>query len=286
MDWTQAAANATPRTFDKKVRWPGSEKIANAGFSDSFRAVHPNEVSDTGYTWTRVPGANEVHDRIDFVYSRGPSLSTTSSVNIGPTTPDPNTHIFAAGYNSDHRAVGSGFSIVDLQDSTLTFSRLAHNPGNSSALNAGNYGDRLVSTPNIAVEFLPTGNAFWDTYDGDRDNNGNNLWNVGVAQLQSTSGIAEFDAAFTPDVGFGVIVDGFDLVDYFGFASGHTVRWELWSGAADLGTLLKFGTETVAANGINSVQTNCNQAVFGMLTLRLEHLDGNRTDLANDNISF
>lgn len=291
LDWTEAAAAATDRTFDKKVAWPGSEKLAAAGFTDSFRAVRPNEVTDPGYTWT--PGyppptqnSNEVHDRIDFVYARGPNLTTTSSNTVGLTLSDPSTDIAVVGYNTDHRAVVSGFTIGGLQQSVLTFSRLTHNPGNDSALNAGGYGDRLAATPNVTAEYAASGTSHWDTYDGDRDNNGDNNWNVGVAQLQFGSGSAEYDLMLTPDAGFGVVVDSFDLVDYVGFAGGHTVNWELWDGAADTGSLLNFGTEEIAADGINSVLTGIDQATFGMLTLRLEHISGDGTDLAIDNVVF
>ncbi len=291
LDWTQAAADATDRDFDLKVEYPASKQVTDAGFSDSFRAVRPNEVTDTGYTWT--PGypppttsSNEVHDRIDFVYSLGPNLAATSSQTVGLTLSNPNTDIAVAGYNADHRAVVSRFSISNLEGSTLSFSRLSHNPGDDSALNAGNYGDQLVTTPNVSVEFSATGTSSWDTYDGDEDNNGNNNWNVGVGQLQFGTGSGEYDVAFTSDVGFGVIVDSFDLVDYIGFASGHSVNWELWDGMADVGSLLTSGTETIAADGINSVLTNYSQAVFGQLTLRLEHASGDGSDLAIDNIAF
>lgn len=286
LDWTADAAAATPRTFDKKVTWPGSEKLGNAGFADSFRSLRPDEVNDRGYTWTTFPGANEVHDRIDFVYSRGPSLVATGSLSIGLDASNSNTDIAVAGYNSDHRAVVSGFNLSGLQDSTLTFSRLIHNPGDDRALNAGDYGDRLVTTPNVTVAFSATGTSTWDTYDGDADNNGNNNWNVGVAQLQYHSGSAEYDLAFNSDNEFGVVVGSFDLVDYVDYASGHTVNWELWSGAADSGRLLASGQEIIPADGINHVQPGFDAPTSGTLTLRLEHLQGDGTDLAIDNVRF
>ncbi len=303
LDWTQAAADATSRTFDKKVAWPTSQRITDVGFVDSFRQIRPDEVNDRGYTWT--PGypppnlsSNEVHDRIDMVYYRGDAVSVTSSHTIGP-----NREIYGAaynselhsdieidGYNSDHRAVASHFRIDGLSKSTLTFSGLPHNPGNDNALNQGNYGDRLLTTPNVEVEYAASSGATWDTYDGNQVSGTwpNNNWEWGVAQLQSSgnnSG-AEFDAIFSADEGYGVIVESFDLVDFAGFAAGHTVEWELWEGSAGTGAVLLGGSELIAADAINTIETSMNQAVFGTLTLRLRHVTGDGTDLAIDNIRF
>jgi exonuclease III len=288
LDWTQQAADSTARPFDKQVRWPGSEKVLDAGFADSFRTARPDEVNDRGYTWT--PGypppnlsPNEVHDRIDIVYSRGSQVSVLNSQTVGLDAGNPNTDIAVSGYNSDHRAVVSEFRIDQLDHSSLTFSRLQHNPGDDSALNAGNYGDRLTPTPNVTVEFLASSGAHWDTYDGDQDG-GQNNWNVGVAQLQSSFG-GVFDLVLAADEGYGVVLDSFDLVDYVNFASGHTVEWQLWSGEAELGILLNSGILNIEANGIESVTTGLDEDQQ-QLTLRLLHLSGDGTDLALDNVVF
>src|SRR5262245_47687766 len=47
LDWTQAAANAGLH-FGKKVDWPTSHAIANAGLGDSFRQLRPDVVNDQG----------------------------------------------------------------------------------------------------------------------------------------------------------------------------------------------------------------------------------------------
>ena len=110
LDWTAAAAAATPRTFDLKVQYPASKRVVDAGMIDSFRAVRPNEVADPAYTWT--PGSpapnidpNEVLDRIDFVYHRGAGVTPASAKVVGPSGADPYTDVAVVGYNSDHRAV-------------------------------------------------------------------------------------------------------------------------------------------------------------------------------------
>jgi endonuclease/exonuclease/phosphatase family metal-dependent hydrolase len=110
LDWTQAAADATPRASDLKVAYPTSTRITDAGFTDSLRSVRPDEVNDTAYTWT--PGAPppnlspfEVHDRIDIVYHRGAKWTPFNAFTIGLDNLNPNTDLAIPGYNADHRAV-------------------------------------------------------------------------------------------------------------------------------------------------------------------------------------
>jgi exodeoxyribonuclease-3 len=127
LDWTVEAAAATPRPFDLKVQYPASKRIVDAGMTDSFRAVRPDEVSETAYTWT--PGypyptlsSTEVHDRIDIIYHAGRGVSATNAFNVGPLDGNPNTHFAVAGYNADHRAVVVEYDLpscsllVDLND--------------------------------------------------------------------------------------------------------------------------------------------------------------------------
>ena len=49
-DWTKATVGLRP-ALRYPVRWPVSVAIERAGFTDSFRAVHPNPVSVPGLTW-------------------------------------------------------------------------------------------------------------------------------------------------------------------------------------------------------------------------------------------
>ena len=106
LDWTAAAATAGIHAI--KVAWPASTATANAGFRDSYRLIHPNEVAFPGNTWTPMPAANEVHDRIDFVYSAGAGVTTTNSQIVGESATK--ADIVVASYPSDHRAVVSTFS--------------------------------------------------------------------------------------------------------------------------------------------------------------------------------
>jgi endonuclease/exonuclease/phosphatase family metal-dependent hydrolase len=116
LDWTQQAADAG-LNFDMKIDWPASNKLASAGFVDAFREVRPDEVNDQARTWT--PGAppptiaaNEVHDRIDFVYYHAPSnVVATEALTIGYDVNDGFTDISVQPYPSDHRAVVVEFDL-------------------------------------------------------------------------------------------------------------------------------------------------------------------------------
>src|SRR6478609_4304287 len=115
LDWTQAAANAGLH-FGKKVDWPTSHAITNAGLGDSFRQLRPDVINDRGNTWT--PGspapsiaANEVMDRIDFVYYAGSGVIPVSSKTLGYNANDGSTDIQIQPYPSDHRAVVTQFNL-------------------------------------------------------------------------------------------------------------------------------------------------------------------------------
>jgi endonuclease/exonuclease/phosphatase family metal-dependent hydrolase len=115
LDWTQEAADAGLH-FGKKVAWPASTRVTNAGLTDAFRELRPDEINDPGNTWT--PGypppsfpANEVHDRIDFVYYAGANVTPTSIQNIGYNISDGSTDIAIQPYPSDHRAVIAEFDM-------------------------------------------------------------------------------------------------------------------------------------------------------------------------------
>jgi len=106
LDWTEAAATAGIHAI--KVAWPASTATVNAGFRDSYRLIHPNAVTFPGNTWTPMPAANEVHDRIDFVYSAGAGVTTTNSQIVGESTTK--ADIVVPSYPSDHRALVSTFT--------------------------------------------------------------------------------------------------------------------------------------------------------------------------------
>src|SRR5262245_33457351 len=65
LDWTPAV-DAVRDEVRYPVEWPVAKALADAGFRDSYREVHPDPVAVPGFTWTP-PGTlesekNEVHD--------------------------------------------------------------------------------------------------------------------------------------------------------------------------------------------------------------------------------
>ena len=113
LDWTPAVADARA-DVPYPVRWPASATLADAGFVDSYRSVHPDPVADPGFTWT--PGGPEgrtkdVFDRIDWVLSAGPATAVSSRL-VGERG-NPQVDIALAGrFPTDHRGVVSTFEIT------------------------------------------------------------------------------------------------------------------------------------------------------------------------------
>ena len=88
--------------------------MADSGFTDSYRAAHPDPVKNPGLTWT--PGYPhpyvreiETHDRIDFVWAA--NAQTVSSEIVGEAG-NPEVSISLTPWPSDHRAVVSTFQVT------------------------------------------------------------------------------------------------------------------------------------------------------------------------------
>lgn len=108
LDWTPAAAHHRP-LVPYSVAWPASKALADAGFVDSYREVHPNPVTHPGFTWS--PGGPETRrhdfpDRIDWVLHAGPAKAVDSILVGEVGGPDVDLG-FGPPYPSDHRGVVS-----------------------------------------------------------------------------------------------------------------------------------------------------------------------------------
>ena len=111
LDWTPAVAAVRPQVRYPLI-WPVSKVLADAGFRDSYRDVHPDPVARPGLTWTpgTPPGRirpTETLDRIDWVMATGPSTTLSSRV-VGETG-GPDVDIGVDPWGSDHRSVASTF---------------------------------------------------------------------------------------------------------------------------------------------------------------------------------
>jgi len=103
-DWTEATAAAGIHPL--VVEWPFTRAIEELGFTDVFRAVHPDPLLKPGFTWSPniTPETTLDHrDRIDFIFARGVGLQVHSAHIAGEAGPW--TDIAVEPYPSDHRAV-------------------------------------------------------------------------------------------------------------------------------------------------------------------------------------
>jgi len=112
LDWTAEVA-AVREVVRYPFAWPVGVALANAGFVDSYRMVHPDPVAVPGFTWT--PGSpesvkNEVHDRIDWVLAAGAATARDSSV-VGEVG-GPDVGVSYAPWPTDHRGVVSRFDVT------------------------------------------------------------------------------------------------------------------------------------------------------------------------------
>jgi endonuclease/exonuclease/phosphatase family metal-dependent hydrolase len=112
LDWTPAV-DAVREQVRYPVVWPVSKALADAGFRDSYREVHPDPVEVPGFTWTP-PGTlesvpDEVHDRIDWVLVQG-AAETLGTKLVGEAG-GPDVDIERDPYPTDHRGVVSTFRV-------------------------------------------------------------------------------------------------------------------------------------------------------------------------------
>jgi exodeoxyribonuclease-3 len=111
LDWTEAAAKAGHHPM--KVAFPTSQRMVEAGFTDSYRTIHPDEVAKPGLTWSPVyePKHPDHHlMRIDYVYFKGKSAEVTDVKIVGEDKE--HADIVVSPYPSDHRAVVATFTVA------------------------------------------------------------------------------------------------------------------------------------------------------------------------------
>jgi endonuclease/exonuclease/phosphatase family metal-dependent hydrolase len=105
-DWTARTAAAGRHPF--AVDFPSARAVEAQGFTDAYRAAHPDEVEMPGYTWEAIarPADVEVqHDRIDYVFARGDGLVIEQVRIFGEKSPE--ADVVVTPWPSDHRAVAA-----------------------------------------------------------------------------------------------------------------------------------------------------------------------------------
>lgn len=115
LDWTPETVGERPH-LTYPVRWPVSVALEEAGFIDSYRAIHPDPKAWPGLTWwagltsTDDRGlSEEPRDRIDLVLAAGPARAQNSEI-VGEAGA-PGVDIGISPWPSDHRAVVSTFTV-------------------------------------------------------------------------------------------------------------------------------------------------------------------------------
>jgi exodeoxyribonuclease III len=113
LDWTEAAAKSGRHPI--KVAFPTSLAMTDAGFTDAWRRVYPDEMKMPGFTWSPAYEPDDPtthHDRIDFVYFKGKGVKVTDVKIVGEN--EENADVVVSPYPSDHRAVVATFSCPPL----------------------------------------------------------------------------------------------------------------------------------------------------------------------------
>jgi endonuclease/exonuclease/phosphatase family metal-dependent hydrolase len=118
-DYTAATVGLRPQ-IRWPVAWPVTRLLERRGFSDSWRAVHPDPVADPGLTWPSGrprsthswnPRRDAPKDRIDQIWYAGGSVTPVGSRLVGEAG-GPEVSISVTPWGSDHRAVRSAFDVV------------------------------------------------------------------------------------------------------------------------------------------------------------------------------
>lgn len=122
LDWTEATKDMYNHG-GHVIDWTVSNKMADAGFKDSFREMNPCPMKEIGTTWSysleSIPGEiteatdlNHRFDRIDYIYYQGKNLKVSSSdihyEKLGETLTLNGKDYF---YASDHGFVLTTFDI-------------------------------------------------------------------------------------------------------------------------------------------------------------------------------
>jgi len=105
-DWTVRTVAAGRHPF--AVDFPSARAVEAEGFTDAYRALHPDEVASPGYTWEAIARPADVqvqHDRIDYVFARGDGLAIEQVRIFGEAAPQ--ADVVATPWPSDHRAVAA-----------------------------------------------------------------------------------------------------------------------------------------------------------------------------------
>lgn len=112
-DWVAARVGALPQIVFP-VEWPVTVAMEAAGFTDAFRAAHPDPAARPGITYSPgfphpVPEPGQVMDRIDYVWAANAEVLAAQVVGEAG---NPDVDIAVTPWPSDHRAVVADLRVV------------------------------------------------------------------------------------------------------------------------------------------------------------------------------
>ncbi len=116
LDWTAANVGVLPQV-KYPIEWPVSKAIVAAGFTDAYRALHPDPIADPGLTWWAdrpivddYPDHKDPQDRIDIIYAAGAAKPT--DIKIVGEQGGPQVDIGVDPWGTDHRSVLGTFTVT------------------------------------------------------------------------------------------------------------------------------------------------------------------------------
>jgi len=111
LDWTVNTALAGVHPM--AIRWPITRRLSEAGFLDTYRTMHRDELAKPGYTWTTLRGEDDPTDhldRIDYIFVGGEGVKLLQSDIVGECKE--NADVVMTPWPSDHRAILSTFVLT------------------------------------------------------------------------------------------------------------------------------------------------------------------------------
>jgi len=105
-DWTEAMVGQRPH-IAFPLAWPAAKAVRDAGYLDTWRAMHPDALANPGITWSwgypqPTLWEGETQDRIDLLFARNAEVLDAQLVG-GAGLPD--VAIAVTPWPSDHQAV-------------------------------------------------------------------------------------------------------------------------------------------------------------------------------------
>lgn len=148
LDWKQ---RPTP------IQWPVTRTIETSGLLDAYREIHPSTIATTWPSGRPAaknsfdnfnPSANDLPDRLDFIFTGGKSKVLSASIVAEPTYKL--ASIVVSPWPSDHRAVVASFAVTPAPISSFKLKPAsvklanAHKPAISIGKNEYKSGEPIV----------------------------------------------------------------------------------------------------------------------------------------------